>query len=350
MKLVIGLAVSLLLIVCVPVLAQHDHLAGGGDVGSDNVSFVTSCAPALRPDFNRAVALLHSFWFAQAIAALRGVAAKDLLRDRSLGHRAQPMGQSVCGTPLAAADRAWAGRHSEGAGHGLADAARARVHRRGCRALYQRGRFDAARTHDCVRKGDGAGCPRESWRHGSAHLLCARGESDRSHNRQAIFATVEGRGHSRAALQGASEVPGPCALHHPRLRPPAAGREGARRGTQLRVSRRRCRTRCTCRRIRSRAGLVERIDRDQPAIAEAALKENATAEALHAMDYQTYVYLQIAKDAEARRVADEARAAAQRLDRTQRALRRPALQVCSPRRPSQRVTRSSGALGRKPPR
>jgi hypothetical protein len=48
--------------------------------------------------------------------------------------------------------------------------------------------------------------------------------------------------------------------------------------------------------------------------AEAALKENATAEALHAMDYQTYAYLQIAKDAEARRVAGEARAAAQRLD------------------------------------
>jgi hypothetical protein len=48
--------------------------------------------------------------------------------------------------------------------------------------------------------------------------------------------------------------------------------------------------------------------------AEAALKENAIAEALHAMDYQTYAYLQIANDSDARRVADEARTAAARLD------------------------------------
>ena len=41
------------------------------------MSFSTTCAPALRQDFNRAVALLHSFWFAQAIAAFDGVAAKD---------------------------------------------------------------------------------------------------------------------------------------------------------------------------------------------------------------------------------------------------------------------------------
>src|SRR5262245_8264959 len=77
MKLVIGLAAVLLLVVSGPAFAQHDHSAGGGDVGSDNVSFVTSCAPALRQDFNRAVALLHSFWFAQAIAAFEEVAAKD---------------------------------------------------------------------------------------------------------------------------------------------------------------------------------------------------------------------------------------------------------------------------------
>ena len=55
---------------------------------------MTSCAPALRQDFNRAVALLHSFWFAQAIAAFDGVSAKDPLRDGALGGGAQPMGQS----------------------------------------------------------------------------------------------------------------------------------------------------------------------------------------------------------------------------------------------------------------
>ena len=78
MKLVTGLAAALLLVLPAFASAQHEHAEPGGDqVGSDSVSFVTSCAPALRQDFNRAVALLHSFWFAQAIAAFDGVAAKD---------------------------------------------------------------------------------------------------------------------------------------------------------------------------------------------------------------------------------------------------------------------------------
>ena len=81
MKHVILLAFALL--VAVPpafaqAQAQHDHAAAGSDqIGSDSVSFLTSCAPAVRQDFNRAVALLHSFWFAQAIAAFDDVAAKD---------------------------------------------------------------------------------------------------------------------------------------------------------------------------------------------------------------------------------------------------------------------------------
>jgi hypothetical protein len=59
-------------------LAQHDHPAGAADqVGSAHVSFQTSCAPAVAADVNRAVALLHSFWFAQATAAFTDVAEQD---------------------------------------------------------------------------------------------------------------------------------------------------------------------------------------------------------------------------------------------------------------------------------
>ena len=78
MRFAIALAVVLLVAVSVPAFAQHDHSpATNAGVGSDSVSFMTSCAPALRQDFNRAVALLHSFWFAQAIAEFEGVAKKD---------------------------------------------------------------------------------------------------------------------------------------------------------------------------------------------------------------------------------------------------------------------------------
>ena len=78
MKLVIGLALSFAIALATPARAQHAHPAQGGDnVGTAGVSFQTSCAPALRQDFNRAVALLHSFWFAQAIDGFNSVLAKD---------------------------------------------------------------------------------------------------------------------------------------------------------------------------------------------------------------------------------------------------------------------------------
>jgi tetratricopeptide (TPR) repeat protein len=58
-------------------VAQH---AGHGPVDAGklgSVQFQTSCAPAQRADFNRAVALLHSFWFTEAIATFNGVLAAD---------------------------------------------------------------------------------------------------------------------------------------------------------------------------------------------------------------------------------------------------------------------------------
>jgi len=55
-------------------MTQHqDHAPGADAVGSASVSFETSCAPALKLDVNRAVALLHSFWFAEAIKTFNGV-------------------------------------------------------------------------------------------------------------------------------------------------------------------------------------------------------------------------------------------------------------------------------------
>ena len=64
----------------------------------------------------------------------------------------------------------------------------------------------------------------------------------------------------------------------------------------------------------TRVGLWKESIETNRRSAEAARKENATAEELHAMDYQAYAYLQIAQDAAVRRVADEAAAAAARLD------------------------------------
>lgn len=68
-------------LVAAPAIAQHEqherHAGAADQVGSAAVSFRTSCAPATAADMNRAVALLHSFWFPQAVAAFEAVLEVD---------------------------------------------------------------------------------------------------------------------------------------------------------------------------------------------------------------------------------------------------------------------------------
>ena len=57
-------------------IAQHDH--GSIEPASlGTVDFPTSCSPAVQLDFNRAVALLHSFWYKRAIETFSAIAKSD---------------------------------------------------------------------------------------------------------------------------------------------------------------------------------------------------------------------------------------------------------------------------------
>ena len=76
--------------------------------------------------------------------------------------------------------------------------------------------------------------------------------------------------------------------------------------------------------------------------AEAARKSNGPGEELHALDYQTYAYLQIAQDTAAKAVLDRAERS--------RAARRPGRPTRSRLPPSRRAMRSSAATGPMPPR
>ena len=69
-----GLALAIALFVPVAAAAQHDH-AGGERLGT--VNFETSCQPATRADFNRGLALLHSFEFGHAIESFDKVLVVD---------------------------------------------------------------------------------------------------------------------------------------------------------------------------------------------------------------------------------------------------------------------------------
>src|SRR5262245_3441031 len=62
-----------------PARAQEDHSQHGKPAGSNvgTVSFETSCNPAVKDAFNHAVAELHSFWFPEARAGFEGVLKTD---------------------------------------------------------------------------------------------------------------------------------------------------------------------------------------------------------------------------------------------------------------------------------
>jgi hypothetical protein len=66
-------------ILCAPgAFAQHEeHGAMPDAIGSASVKFQTSCAAAVKDDFNKGVALLHSFWFPEAIKVFESILARD---------------------------------------------------------------------------------------------------------------------------------------------------------------------------------------------------------------------------------------------------------------------------------
>jgi hypothetical protein len=59
-----------------PVVAQHEHPAGDPEK-LGKVNFPVSCDAALQPQFNSAVAMLHSFWYEKARDTFAAIAQKD---------------------------------------------------------------------------------------------------------------------------------------------------------------------------------------------------------------------------------------------------------------------------------
>ena len=72
-------ALALVALVSLPVSAQDDHAQhmGSDESTLGTVHFETTCSEAAQPRFNRAIALLHSFWFAVAIDAFNEVLEID---------------------------------------------------------------------------------------------------------------------------------------------------------------------------------------------------------------------------------------------------------------------------------
>jgi hypothetical protein len=75
------LIAALFCLLSLPALAFAQHEAHGAMppdlIGSTSVKFETSCAPPLRDDFNKGVALLHSFWFPEGLKTFNEVLKRD---------------------------------------------------------------------------------------------------------------------------------------------------------------------------------------------------------------------------------------------------------------------------------
>ena len=68
--------VLIVLLACTVVAQEHQHgTVPGEKLGTTH--FVTSCTPAVQPAFDRGIALLHSFDFPRAVAAFESVASAD---------------------------------------------------------------------------------------------------------------------------------------------------------------------------------------------------------------------------------------------------------------------------------
>ncbi len=79
MKRRVVIVVFALLMAPTSVVAQHPEHAGTppDQLGAAHVKFETSCAAAVRSEFNKGVALLHSFWFPQAVATFESILKSD---------------------------------------------------------------------------------------------------------------------------------------------------------------------------------------------------------------------------------------------------------------------------------
>jgi hypothetical protein len=313
--------IALTLLMSVPAsrqaFAQHDHAASAGDqVGTAGVSFLTSCAPALRQDFNRAVALLHSFWFAQAIAAFEGVAARD--PDCAMAHWGVAL--SRWGNPFAglkSAQQIELGRtaiqRAQAAGK---PTPRERAFIAAAAALFTSADPATQRARAVAYEQGMEGVVREFPGDMEARIFYALAvnqtalTTDKKYSQQ-----LKAAGILEPLYKEHPKHPGLAHyIIHAYDHPPLAERALPAARSYASLAPAVPHALHMPSHTFTRVGLWKESIETNRRSAEAARKENATAEELHAMDYQTYGYLQLARDAEAQRMVEEARGAVGRLD------------------------------------
>lgn len=282
----------------------HSHAAPASRLGT--VHMETSCAAPVRPTLDRGVALLHSFWFSAAIEAFREVLARD--PQCVMAHWGTAM--SWWGNPFAS------GRSPEGMAAGQRAVEAARISGAGTpreqgyvaavAVLYTDAATVPVRTrvvaYEQAMDALAALHPDDVEARIFHALALAQSAlpTDKTYANQLKAAAILEREFARQP-----EHPGLAhylihSLDVPALAPRAL--DAARRYAAIAPD--------APHALHMPSHTFTRVGAWQESIdanlasAAAARKDNATAEELHALDYQAYAYLQVARDTSARRTVD----------------------------------------------
>jgi hypothetical protein len=292
---------------------QHEHGAAPAE-RLGKVQFETSCDASVRDGFNRGVALLHSFWYAAAIDQFNDVAKKD--PGCAMAHWGVALG--VWGNPLGGTrtpqsmDR---GRKAVEQGKSAnAKTEREREYIAAVEALYagEGDQFAHARAYEQVMASIVAKYPKDTEAavfHAIA-LDAAADPNDKTYAKQLQAAQA-----LEKVMATQPDHPGIAHyLIHSYDYPPLAekGLPAARRYAKIAPDAPHALHMPS--HIFTRVGSWQDSIDSNMASAAAAKKANSPAEELHAMDYQAYAYLQVAKDADAMRVQSEVGAILKRVE------------------------------------
>jgi hypothetical protein len=288
-------------------VGQHQHETGQPPQKLGEVMFETSCEPALRADFNRAVALLHSFWFGTSATAFTAIGEKD----PACGMAWWGVAMSRWGNPFAPA------RPPAALQDGRAAIAKARA--AGAKTDRERAFIEAAaalftdfetvdqrtRTVNYERAMEQVYTKYPRDREAAAFYALSVNQtalpSDKKYSQQLKAAAIlEPLFKEKPDHPGAAHY-----LIHAYDHPPLAERALTAARSYAKIAPDAPHALHMPSHTFTRVGYWQDSIETNRASADAARKANSAAETLHALDYQVYAYLQLAQDKSALKVMGE---------------------------------------------
>jgi hypothetical protein len=295
---------------------EHEHAAQPEKLGT--VHFATSCNPAVQPQFDRAVALLHSFEFGASIRGFNDV----LATDSTCAMAYWGLALSRWGNPMAAGNRAPALLQQGGqwAANGVRLAAQAthreRDYLNAVSQLYdnyqqrdQRTRVDAyARAMDSVSLRQSADTEAKILY--AISLVAAASPTDKTYANQ-----LKAGGILESLWAKQPNHPGLAHyIIHTYDYPPLANKARAAAARYAAIAPSAAHAQHMPSHTFTRVGMwKESVDANERS-SEIALESGSIAEALHASDYEMYAYLQLGDTVHAKAVLDRLPALAMKFD------------------------------------